>query len=256
MAPLLAVFAFAVFAGIIWLAHIEAGDMTEDRRPPLVKASTAPLKRSPDDPGGSVVAELGGVGDLLRDQPAEAEERLLPRTEQPLSPADRARAELAQERLDPKRALDALVSEIDSERQSGDAAAAGVQATDPATAEPVRSVTPSTVAGSDATATTGSEPAGTETAALSQTFEATADGRYRVQLAAVREEEDAKRAWTLFQEQLGPFISGLQPFFERAETSNGIFYRVQVGPFGETTEAERLCLELKKQSASCFVVTR
>ena len=96
----------------------------------------------------------------------------------------------------------------------------------------------------------------TDVASLSPSFEATTDGRYRVQLAAVREEEDAQKAWALFQEQLGPYISGLQPFFERADTSNGIFYRVQVGPFGETAEADRLCVELKKQNASCFVVTR
>ena len=93
-------------------------------------------------------------------------------------------------------------------------------------------------------------------AGVSPIIEATATGRYRVQLAAVREEADAKRAWEIFQEQLGPLISGLQPFFERAETSNGIFYRVQVGPFGETAEADRICLELKKQDTSCFVVTR
>ena len=90
-APLLALFAFAASAAIVWLAHVDAGDMTVDRRPPLVKASTAPLKRSPDDPGGSAVADLGGVRDLLRDQPAESEERLLPRTEQPVTPAGRGK---------------------------------------------------------------------------------------------------------------------------------------------------------------------
>ena len=91
---------------------------------------------------------------------------------------------------------------------------------------------------------------------IAPSFEAADNGRYRVQLAAVRAEEDARRAWSILQEQLDPYIGKLQPFFERAETSNGIFYRLQVGPFAESDEADRLCIELKKQDASCFVVSR
>lgn len=260
LAPLLALLVFATSAGIVWLAHDEAGEMTNDRRPPLVKASTAPLKRSPDDPGGSTVADLGGVGDLLRDQPAEGEERLLPRTEQPVTPADGASAAGGRERLDPSAALEALVSEIRTAPPAGGESGAGGTPPDasvafpspskPASAEPIQPVTPRAVASVD------DQVAETELAGISPTIVAAADGRYRVQLAAVREEEDAKRAWALFQEQLGSLITGLQPYFERAETSNGIFYRVQVGPFAETAEADRVCIELKKQSASCFVVTR
>lgn len=267
LAPLLALIAFAGSAGVVWFAHIEAGEMTLDRRPPLVKASSTPLKRSPADPGGRAVADLGGVGDLLRDQPAETEERLLPSPEQPVTPTDDGG------NPDARAALEALVSEIQSDRSEGGLGGPNpdapvnfpspsrpgstVEAPEPVTPEPV---TPRSVSSLETPAT--SQPAEqdhqveTEIAAISPTFEATADGRFRVQLAAVREEADAERAWELFQSQLGPFISGLQPFFERAETSNGIFYRVQVGPFGATEDADRLCAELKKQDASCFVVSR
>ncbi|MGI9418078.1 MAG: SPOR domain-containing protein [Geminicoccaceae bacterium] len=264
LAPLLALVMFAASAGVVWLAHIEAGEMTTVRQPPLVKASTAPLKRSPEDPGGREVADLGGVGDLLRDQPADAEERLLPKPEQPVTPADASGGE---SRSEANAALEALVSELRNGRpESGDAGLGG-----PNTEESISFPSPSRPAGADgepetsrgvsaaageAPPATDSQAAETAIAGLSQTFEATTDGRYRVQLAAVRAEEDAKRAWTLFQEQLGPFIGGLQPFFERAETSNGVFYRVQVGPFGETAVADRLCVELKKQDVSCFVVSR
>ncbi|MGI9501136.1 MAG: SPOR domain-containing protein, partial [Geminicoccaceae bacterium] len=272
VAPLAAFLVFAASAGIIWLAHIEAGEMTVDRRPPLVKASTAPLKRSPDDPGGRAIADLGGVGDLLRDQPVETEERLLPRTEQPVTPDERGDTPGAalnpEARLEARAALEALVSEIRSDRpadgQSGvggpefDASSTPTSPARPpaSPARPVDSTSSNPAeaaeAVTDASATEG-QPAETDVASLSPTFEATTHGRYRVQLAAVRAENDAKRAWSLFQQQLGPFISGLQPFFERAETSNGTFYRVQVGPFGDTADADRLCVELKKQNASCFV---
>jgi cell division septation protein DedD len=72
----------------------------------------------------------------------------------------------------------------------------------------------------------------------------------------VREEDDARRAWSQFQQKLGAAIAGLEPFIERAETKNGTFYRVQIGPFAEGGNAESLCVELKKQDASCFVVSR
>lgn len=269
LAPLLAFAAFATSAGVVWLAHIEAGEMTVGRTPPLVKASNQPLKRSPDDPGGRDIADLGGVGDLLRDQPAETEERLLPRQEQPVSPADRANAgdpsSLAPGSAKARAALEALVSEVRGGRPSNGIAGVGGPNPDaavnfpspsrpPGSAEPV---TPRNVSspGRD-TGTADDQPAETEVAALSPAFEGDPGGRFRVQLAAVRAEEDAQRAWELFQQQLGPFIAGLKPFFERAETSNGVFYRVQIGPFGETADADRLCVELKKQSASCFVVSR
>lgn len=272
-APFLALLAFAASAGVIWLAHIEAGEMSLDRHPPLVKASTIPLKRSPEDPGGRAVADLGGVGDLLRHQPTEAEERLLPRSEQPVTPAEGDASQGAEPdaeaRLEARAALEALVSEIRGDQSSGDEAGAGGPNPDasvafPSPSKPASSaesgqpVTPRAVTpvASEAGAAADGQPAETAVASISPTFEASADGRYRVQLAAVRAEEDAKRAWAIFQEQLGPFIGGLKPFFERAETSNGIFYRVQVGAFAETAEADRLCIELKKQKASCFVVSR
>ena len=82
------------------------------------------------------------------------------------------------------------------------------------------------------------------------------DGAYRIQLAAVRDEADARRAWDLFLVDLGPVLSGVQPFIERAETANGVFYRVQIGPFANLQDAESLCDELKRRNASCFVIRR
>lgn len=280
LAPFFALLVFAVCGGIAWLAHIEAGEMTTDRRPPLVKASTMPLKRSPDDPGGRAVADLGGVGELLSDQPAETEENLLPRPEQPVTPAEgeggsgegSERAAGAEARA----ALEALVSEIRSGKtadENGDVGLGGPNDDEPvqfpspsrpgsraSTAEPVTPRPASNLESEGLQDGAGSaeEPPSreAEVALATPVFEATSGGRYRVQLAAVREEVDAQRAWAIFQRQLGPFVSGLRPFFERAETSNGVFYRVQIGPFAETAEADRLCAELKKQDASCFVVSR
>ena len=102
----------------------------------------------------------------------------------------------------------------------------------------------------------------TETAALSGAGPPLApppivpDGDFRIQLAAVRGEDDARRAWNLFMVDLGPVLSRVEPIFERAETANGVFYRVQIGPFASQETAENLCDELKQRNASCFVISR
>lgn len=82
------------------------------------------------------------------------------------------------------------------------------------------------------------------------------EDRFRIQVAAVRAEADARRAWRQFEQELGPILSEVQPFFERAETANGIFYRVQIGRFETQQAAESLCAEIKQRDASCFVVRR
>jgi cell division septation protein DedD len=82
------------------------------------------------------------------------------------------------------------------------------------------------------------------------------DGAYRIQLAAVRGQADAQRAWQMVMGDLGSVLAGIEPIFERAETANGVFYRVQVGPFASQEAAEGLCEQLKQRNASCFVIRR
>jgi hypothetical protein len=77
---------------------------------------------------------------------------------------------------------------------------------------------------------------------------------FRVQLAAVREQDDARRAWANLVERLGPLVADHQPVYERAETANGVFYRIQLGPFASEQTADRLCDEVLRRNASCFVV--
>jgi SPOR domain len=117
-------------------------------------------------------------------------------------------------------------------------------------------------------ATTAAAPPAAPRAAPTQTAAATVaqaavrrppiapGGDFRIQLAAVRGEADARRAWQLFMADLGPVLADVEPIFERAETANGVFYRVQVGPFASQEAAEGLCEQLKQRDASCFVIRR
>ena len=169
-------------------------------------------------------------------------------------------------------ALDALLAEVTEQAEPapepGQAGANGAapSAVRPAVAPPVPQPTSPT-----STAASG-RPSGEVTAiapdqrpAQSGTTGATGtrpgqvaalDGPFRIQLAAVRDEADARRAWDLVQVDLGPVLSGLEPFIERADTANGVFYRVQIGPFASLQDAEALCDQLKQRNASCFVIRR
>jgi hypothetical protein len=113
------------------------------------------------------------------------------------------------------------------------------------------------------TATPATAPPGldgsTQTAALGATRTpppVAAEGEFRIQLAAVRGQADARRAWDLFVADMAPVLSGMEPIFERADTTNGVFYRVQIGPFASQQTAESLCEQLKQRNASCFVIRR
>ncbi|MGH6918050.1 MAG: SPOR domain-containing protein, partial [Geminicoccaceae bacterium] len=79
---------------------------------------------------------------------------------------------------------------------------------------------------------------------------------FRVQVAAVREQDDARRAWANLADRLGALVADYEPFYERAETVNGVFYRIQLGPFASEQTADRLCVEVQRRNASCFVVAR
>lgn len=80
--------------------------------------------------------------------------------------------------------------------------------------------------------------------------------QFRVQIAAMRKEIDAHRMWDRYQTDLGATLTSIEPFFERAETTNGIFYRIQVGPFQTRSEARNFCTLLTERIGSCFVVAR
>jgi hypothetical protein len=77
---------------------------------------------------------------------------------------------------------------------------------------------------------------------------------FRVQLAAVREHDDVERAWADLVNRLGSLVANHEPYYERAETANGVFYRIQLGPFTDEEVADRLCAEVQQRNASCFVV--
>lgn len=82
------------------------------------------------------------------------------------------------------------------------------------------------------------------------------DGTHVVQLAALRGEADAVRAWDRIAKAQPDLLGSLQPDVQRADLgAKGIFYRLRTNAMDENS-ARMLCAELSKRKVGCLVAKR
>jgi cell division septation protein DedD len=78
--------------------------------------------------------------------------------------------------------------------------------------------------------------------------------KYVVQLSSQRSEAAAQATSKTLQTKYSEVLSGHQPFIRRSDLRDrGVYYRVQIGPFSTSGEANQLCRRLKKVGADCVV---
>jgi hypothetical protein len=81
-----------------------------------------------------------------------------------------------------------------------------------------------------------------------------AGGGYAVQVSSQRTEAEAQTAFRALQSKYPEQLGGQQPMIRRADLGDkGVFYRVQIGPFGSSDQAAQLCTSLKNAGGSCVV---
>jgi hypothetical protein len=77
---------------------------------------------------------------------------------------------------------------------------------------------------------------------------------YVVQLAALQSEADAQAQFLRLQTKYSSVLGEHQPLIRRKDQGDrGIFFALQVGPFGAKSEADQLCDLLKSAGGKCFV---
>ena len=82
----------------------------------------------------------------------------------------------------------------------------------------------------------------------------TAAGNYRVQLAALKTEADAKTAWKRLAAKYPDILGPLALHLEKVDLgTKGIYYRVQAGPFTDKNAARDICTKLKPKGQPCLV---
>jgi cell division septation protein DedD len=84
---------------------------------------------------------------------------------------------------------------------------------------------------------------------------AEAPGGIRLQLAAVPNEGDVEGEWQRLRKRIGAPIAEWELLVERADLgTKGIFYRLQIGPFADRTEAATLCQDIKAAGGKCLLI--
>ncbi len=258
--------------GIIWYAYSQGvREGSETAAPLLMPEGTA--KEPPLNPGGREIAgtELGIYDRVSGDQETASVERILPPPEEPRSPpvdilqnapagtpnkAPAAPTEPsapstttgsdASATRAPVPAPDAVLAQptappqtVGSETEQ--VAAAPVQPEPPAPPKPAaQEAAPAS--------TTAATPAATTTAPSS------AGNGWRIQIAALRSEADARAEWTKKQSANPDLLGNLAVQIQEATVNGTTYYRIRGGPLANGDAAKALCAEMKAKKLACIPV--
>jgi len=79
----------------------------------------------------------------------------------------------------------------------------------------------------------------------------------RIQLAAVKNADEAAPEWSRLQKSLGTQLDGLVLTVESVDLgTKGIYHRIQAGPFPDKAAAASKCEVIKQMKQDCLVVVR
>jgi hypothetical protein len=224
-----ALIALAGFGGIVWYAYTQ-GMQGGTAVAPVIRAEPGPTKIRPEQPGGMVVPNQdkmvynnlmpgsGGTGQLQAERLLPPPETPVPRPTPRPQPAPTAPVGTAPIPLPPA----AVVAEP--------APTALVVAPPPIATTP--------------------QPSAARPPA--PTLES---GSYRIQIAATKSEDEAKREWLRIQRANQDVLGKLQLNVVRADLGpdKGVFFRIQAGPLNEAS-ARQVCDALKARKLGCLLV--
>jgi len=222
---------------------------------PTVIAETTPEKVKPTDEGGIVVPnqDVEVLETMNGAQGQKKTETVLPPPEQPVTP--------------PVPAAPSASAEAPSTSAAPVAAGPEVTEVAPAPALKTPGATMPQAGAQNMSNQVQSSADQTKPAAVTQTAEASASaqvasaapasaqsGAARIQLAAVTSEEAARREWAKLQKAHPDTLGKLALNIEKADKgAQGIFYRIQAGPFADRATAKAACDALKRENQQCIV---
>jgi cell division septation protein DedD len=252
--PLLRIILVAVvmtlFAGSLWYAY----DHVRSRSPgevPLIRADISATKARPEQPGGMAIPDQDKlVYNQGRAQPQV--EKLLPPPETPL-PRPVAAAEPI-----PEPPVAPVVPPSTPGPGPATLPAEAAVSTVVTRPQPVAAVPPAAPA-QPVAVTPPPKPAPVAVAAPPATVQAPtkapAGGGFRLQLAALRSEDAAKKEWSRIKQANKDLLGAYAAAWPRVDLGDrGIYYRLQAGPVSDGAAAERVCSELKRRNVGCILV--
>ncbi len=281
----IAVFALVAFSGIVWYAYDQGRKTGSEETAPLIRADTAPVRVRPEKPGGLEVPHQDKlIFEKLTEGGGQTEgqvERLLPRPEAPKTPPKPApEPETNTAAIPPAKAPAPVAPKTVESRPAAQAAPTGSTGAGaprsllpPPPVIPPKAVPPApkqevapkpkvapkpAVALKPAVKPAPPKPAAptTSTASGASAVKPVPGGRFRIQIAALRDEVAARAAWLRAQRANREELGALTLTVERINVSGkGTFHRVQGGPLDEAA-ARRICQILDSRKQACIVVRR
>jgi cell division septation protein DedD len=273
MLPLaIALVALGGFGAIVWYAYSWGVGQVPNQELPVVRAPEGPIKDRPENPGGMEVpyqdklvlnGDIDGSGETAVERllpPPEVPQRPEPAPESaPESTPEQVAEPAAEQMAEPPRL--SVDENVFTESAEPAPVATPAQAEAPVAVEPAKpEAQPETLKAEvkvepQPVAKPAPAPAPAPTSAPTST-EATGGG-YVMQMAALRSEPDALKAWKQIQGKHVALLEGLKPLIERADLGDrGVFYRLQTGPFPSKATADDLCAQLKATGQDCLVTKR
>jgi cell division septation protein DedD len=235
---ILVILVMSAFAGGLWYAysHVRSrspGDV------PLIRADITATKTRPEQPGGMAIPDQDKlIYNQGRGQPQVEKLLLAPLPETPL-PRPVAAADPAPA-SSPAEAAAPTVSPV--------VQPPAIAVAPPVPAPPVTA--PPAAASAVAAAAPHTPPPAPKPPAV-----AAVGGGFRLQLAALRSEDAAKKEWDRIKQANKDLLGAYGAAWQRVDLGDrGVFYRVQAGPVSDGAAAERICSELKRRSVGCILV--
>jgi cell division septation protein DedD len=237
--------ALTVFAGLIGYTYFMRTGDGGSGVAPLIKADPRPMKVAPDKPGGMDVPHqdkeiYGQLGRETAPAQTARTERLLP---PPEAPMDRPRPANAPPPLEPEIPAPPSVTPPPG----------AVEVTQPPSPTPP----PPAPRPNAAPAPQAAPPANVARAPTPPpaAVAPSAGGRYRIQLAALRTNDDASREWDKLRRAHPDLLGSLSLNVVRADLGDrGTFYRIQAGPLADENAAKEVCRRLAEKKVGCLVV--
>ena len=256
---LIALAALGGFAVVVVYSYDRGAQSAGDKVAPVVKAQEGPTRIRPETPGGMAIPNQDKqIYDRLGGQPDTAKvERLLPPPEPVVTkPPPMPKADVPAVPNQPVAA--APPAPLDSDAAARRAAqaepASGVADTPAAATKPVAKKQ----APRPAPKPTADQMAKIIGDAAKPARKASADttgGRWRVQIASLRSEEAAKRAWTTLRGKHTDLFGKMSMRTVKADIKGkGTYYRVHAGPIPDAATARALCTKAKQRKIGCLVV--
>lgn len=266
---LIATAAVGGFAVVVVYSYDKGQSVGVDTAAPIITAQKGPTKMRPKEPGGMAVPNRDKqvYGRLNVAERPEKMERLLPPPETVVSRPPALPAETSPSN---RVALAEQTPEQAAKKLAAIAPAAGKTEPPPPvppamreTAKldvdqpmPVKDAKPAAKSAAEPASKPAPEPAVVAklAAPIKQTAKP-ASAAFRVQLASVRSQKSAEKAWGNYKKRHAALFGQLEPKIVRVDLKGkGVYYRLQAGPLADASAARSLCTEAKKRKIGCIIV--